>query len=53
MGNIWMMKEKIILFGSGKLFTERRGLIEEKNEVICILDNKAKDNSFVKMSLPD
>ena len=53
MGNIWIMKEKIILFGSGKLFSERRDLIEEKNEVICILDNEVKDDSFVKICLPD
>ena len=36
------MKKKVILFGAGKLFAERRQLIEEKSEVICILDNNAK-----------
>lgn len=49
------MREKVILFGAGKIYTERSELINPKNEVICILDNKAKNvkGSDVKMCLPD
>ena len=49
------MKEKVILFGAEQLFAERRTLIEEKDEVICILDNLAeeKTDSFLKIALPD
>lgn len=50
-----MVKEKIILFGAGKLFEKRRKLIEEKSEVICILDNTVKDKngSIVRICSPD
>ncbi len=50
-----MMKKKVILFGAGKLFEERRQLIEEKSEVICILDNNAKkmNDSEVMVYLPE
>ena len=49
------MEGKVILFGAGRLFAERRQLIEEKNEVICILDNNAKKmkNSEPRVNLPD
>ncbi len=49
------MKERVILFGAGKLFAERRKLIEENNEVICILDNHVREiiGFPVKMCLPD
>lgn len=38
-----MMKEKVILFGAGKLYAERKSLVDKKNEVICILDNRVKE----------
>lgn len=38
-----MKKEKAVLFGAGNLFISRRKFIEEKNEVLCILDNNAKE----------
>ena len=49
------MKEKVILFGAGKLLGERRKLIEKKDEIVCILDNKAgeKNDSSVRMCRPD
>lgn len=49
------MKEKVILFGAGKLFAERRALVERKNEIICILDNHAeeKNSSSARVCLPD
>lgn len=50
-----MKKEKVILFGAGKLYAERRELVEEKNDVVCILDNKGrmKDASLPRTCLPD
>lgn len=49
------MKGKVVLFGAGKLFEERKQLIEEKDEVICILDNNAKEmmNQAYEVCLPD
>ena len=49
------MREKVILFGAGKLFLQRRKLIEEKNDVICILDNKVKEmnGSSARVCPPD
>lgn len=41
-----MTKEKVIVFGAGKLFAERRNLIEKYNEIEGILDNKACELSI-------
>lgn len=48
------MKEKVILFGAGKIYAKRSELIDEKSEVICILDNKVNvvKDSAVKICLP-
>lgn len=50
-----MMKERVILFGAGKLYAERRKLVEGKSDVICILDNKKKETNdlSVRICLPD
>ena len=50
-----MMKSKVILFGAGKLFAERKDLIEEKDDLICILDNNAKEmnNTEARVCLPE
>lgn len=53
-----MKKEKVILFGAGKLYAGRRELIEGKNDVLCILDNnvdkrKEEDISSIRTCLPD
>lgn len=49
------MKEKVILFGAGKMYAARRELIAQKNDVICILDNQKKqaDDSSVRICMPD
>lgn len=49
------MKEKVIIFGAGQQFAKRRTMIEEKNEIVCILDNNAKgrSDSFFQLCLPD
>ena len=49
------MKSKVILFGAGKLFAERKDLIEEKDDLICILDNNAKEmnNTEARVCLPE
>ena len=49
------MKEKVILFGAGKLFAERRELIEKSSEIIGVLDNKAREINLysVEVYLPE
>lgn len=49
------MKEKVILFGAGKMYEARKELISKKNDVICILDNHKKNvsDSSVRICLPD
>lgn len=50
-----MNKEKVILFGAGKLYANRRNLIEGKNDVLCILDNREskEGNSQLRTFLPE
>ena len=49
------MKERVILFGAGKLYAGRKNLVDEKSEVICVLDNNEKqfDDSSIRTCLPD
>ena len=40
-------KNKVIVFGAGNFFWTRKNMLEKENEIICILDNNAKDNSYI------
>ncbi len=50
-----MTKERVIVFGAGKLFAERRNLIEKYGEIEGILDNKACELSIpsIETYLPE